>query len=90
MMVKIITTIITDIDVARPDIINSDTVGDYKAELDAAICNAACDAIEGDYEDLTIDSVEPCYEGIDDYGKILDKWVTEYPKLIAKYEIQSV
>lgn len=93
MKVKFTATIYADIpiNVEMPEIINSDTIGDYKAELDAAIHNSAGNWI-GDYldkvpyEDMCIEYAEPYEDGIDEYGQHLAEWVNEYPKQIAKWE----
>ena len=43
MKVKIIAEIEADIQWTPDNVINNDTIGDYKAELDCNIENAACD-----------------------------------------------
>lgn len=92
MKVKIIATIWAEINVTPPEILNSDTVGDYKAELDANMHNEAgeCIDFDGQWEEMEINSVEPYEDGVDDYGDILNEWVKEYPKQIAKYETKSI
>ena len=92
MKVKIIATIWADVDISPPQVIDSDTIGDYKAELDANMHNEAGDCVkfDGPWEEIEINSVEPYDDGVDDYGEMLDKWVKEYPKQIAKYETESV
>lgn len=88
MLVKIVAEMITEVSVFPEDILNADTIGDYKAELD---CNVGNDALSHlakhlPEADITILSAEPVEEGIEEYGMYLSKWVREYPKRIAKYE----
>ena len=84
MKVKFIATIIADIDVFPDEVINSDTIGDYKAELDCDIGNAACDYLSRNLphaEDIVINMAEPEYhEGIEEYSKLLNNWQPEYKK----------
>lgn len=88
MLVKIVAEIITEVSVFPEDILNADTVGDYKAELDCNVSNGALDHLAHHLPeaDITILSAEPVCEGIDEYSTHLNKWVKEYPKRIAKYE----
>lgn len=89
MKVKFIATIIADIDVYPDEVINSDTIGDYKAELDCDIGNAACDYLARNLpnvEDIVINMAEPEYhEGIEAYSKLLNNWQDEYNKKIKTY-----
>lgn len=89
MKVKFIATIVADIDICPDDVINSDTIGDYKAQLDCDISNAACYYLSRnlpDSEDIIIDMVEPEYhEGIEVYSKLLNNWQDEYNKRIEAY-----
>lgn len=82
MKVKIIATIWADVDVSPPEAIDSDTVGDYKAELDANMHNEASDCVkfDGYWEEIEINSVEPYEDGIEEYGKLLNNWQSEYKK----------
>ena len=82
MKVKIIATIWADFAEISPNVIDADTIGDYKTELDAILHNEAlnCIHIDGDYEEIEINSVEPYEDGIDVYGDILNKWQPEYEK----------
>lgn len=86
MKIKFIATIIADIDVFTDNVINSDTIGDYKAELDCDIYNAACDYLSYNLphtEDIIINMVEPEYhEGTEVYSKLLNNWESEYKKKI--------
>lgn len=89
MKVKIIATIWADINVYPPEVINSDTVGDYKSELDANIHNQAGDCINfnGKWEEIEVNSVEPYEDGVDEYGDILNKWQSKYNEY---YETKSI
>lgn len=88
MLVKIIAEIVTEVSVFPEDILNADTVGDYKAELDCNVDNGALDHLARRLPeaDITILSAEPVEEGVEEYGMYLSEWVREYPKRIAKYE----
>lgn len=91
MDIKFNVTFCVDTPINIPDIINSDTIGDYKAELDCAIGDAAMNLLmycnmKGTF---MLNSAEPAndsIEAIEEYGKYLENWITEYPKLIKKYE----
>lgn len=91
MEIKFNVTFYVDTPINVPDIINSDTIGDYKAELDCAIGDAAMNLLmycntKGTF---MLNSAEPdnsSQEAIDEYGKLLEDWINEYPKLIKKYE----
>lgn len=91
MDIKFNVTFCVDTPINIPDIINSDTIGDYKAELDCAIGDAAMNLllncnINGS---IMLNSAEPAndsIEAIEEYGKYLENWIIEYPKLIKKYE----
>lgn len=76
MKVKFIATIYADINVYPDDFNNYDTIGDYKAQLDCDLGNAALDHITNikKAEDIIINSAEPYDEGIDEYGKLLEDW----------------
>ena len=88
MLVKILTEIITEVSVFPEDILNADTVGDYKAELDCNVDNGALDHLARRLPeaDITILSAEPVDEGVEEYGAYLSEWVREYPKRIVEYE----
>lgn len=88
MLVKIVAEIITEVSVFPEEILNADTIGDYKAELDCNVGNDALDHLAQRLpgSDITILSAEPVDEGIDEYGAYLNEWVREYPKRIAEYE----
>jgi hypothetical protein len=88
MLVKLIAEIITEVSVVPEDILNADTIGDYKAELDCNVGNGALDHLAHylPKADITILSAEPVDEGVEEYGMYLSEWVKEYPKRIAKYE----
>lgn len=82
MKVKIIATIWADVDISPPEIIDSDTIGDYKAELDSVLHNNSLDVISVDvpYEEIEINSVEPYDDGVEKYSDILNKWQPEYER----------
>lgn len=81
MKVKIIATIIDDIDVFPDDVLNSDTIGDYIAQLNCDIDNAALSYLSHQlkHADIEINMTEPeFYDGIEEYSKLLNNWQTEY------------
>lgn len=92
MKVKIIAEIVTDVWVYPSDVLNSDTVGDYKAELDCDITNSSLQYLidKGIKGDITILSAEPCDDGVDQYKEILNNWHPEYHQRIQKYEGERV
>ena len=94
MKVKFIATIVADIDIFPDDVVNSDTIGDYKAELDCNISNAVCTYLAHNLpnaEDIIINMAEPEYhEGIETYSKLLNNWKPEYERIMKKYETKSI
>lgn len=94
MKVKFIATIIADINVFTDDVVNSDTVGDYKAELDCDISNAACAYLAThlpNTSDIIVNMAEPEYhDGIEEYSKLLNNWKPEYDRIMKKYEAKSI
>lgn len=89
MKVKIIAEIVTNIDVFPDDVCNSDTIGEYKAQLDCDVINAALHQLSHSLpfdSDITIISTEPDEEGIDEYGELLNNWKPEYTRRMKKYE----
>lgn len=89
MLVKIIAEIITEVSVFPEDVVNADTVGDYKAELDCNVDNAALDYLTqhlSGSDDIRIVSAEPFDTGVEEYGNILNAWQKEYNKRMEKYE----
>lgn len=93
MKVRIDITIWGDIgNITPPDVLNSDTVGDYKAELDSVIHNNSLDHVKfnGPWEEMSINAVAPYDEGVNEYGNILNKWQPEYTRRMAKYESEEV
>ena len=89
MKVKIIAEIYTNVNVFPDDVCNSDSIGDYKAQLDCDVDNAAlyllADRLPHD-SDIEIIATEPAEEGIDEYGDLLNRWQSEYNKKMSKYE----
>ena len=89
MKVRIITEIIADVDVSFDDVVNSDTIADYKAELDCDIGNAALHYLSNRLkrcDEVEIISTEPYDEGVDQYGYMLNNWKPEYDRRMKKYE----
>lgn len=81
MKVKIIATIIDDIDIFPDDVLNSDTIADYVTQLNCDIDNAALDYLSHQLKhvDIEINMTEPeFYDGIEEYEKLLNNWQTEY------------
>ena len=93
MKVKIIAEIYTNVDVFPDDVCNSDSIGDYKAQLDCDVGNAALhlltDKLPHD-SDIEIITTEPAEEGIDEYGDLLNRWQSEYNNKMSKYERERV
>ena len=93
MLVKIIAEIVEDIHVYPDDVLNSDTVGDYKNELDCSVINGALSHLMSHIvgsPDITILAAEPTDEGIDEYNKLLNNWQPEYIKRIQNNERKRV
>lgn len=89
MKVKIIAEIIADVQVFPGDVLNSDTVGDYKSELDDNVGNDSLGYLMDHLPqntDITILSAQPDDEGIEEYNQILNNWQQEYNERIKKYE----
>jgi hypothetical protein len=89
MKVKIIAEIYTNVDVFPDDVCNSDNIGDYKAQLDCDVDNAALHLLAHrlPYDsDIEIIATEPAEEGIDEYSEFLNRWQSEYNKKMSKYE----
>jgi hypothetical protein len=87
MEVKAIVEIIAEIDVYPDDVVNSDTIGDYKAELDCAVGNGMLDHLSHKLNaNIKIESAEPYDTGVEVYGNLLNKWSPEYKKRMKKYE----
>lgn len=93
MRVKIIAEIYTNVDVFPDDVCNSDSIGDYKAQLDCDVGNAALhllvDKLPYD-SDIKIIATEPSEDGIDEYGALLNNWPEEYNRRIGKRERKRV
>ena len=81
VFVKIQATIYAHVEFHKPPVIDSDTIGDYKAELDSVLHNAALNHILTEFDnfqEIVIDSVQPNYDGVEEYGDILNSWQEEY------------
>ena len=62
MLLKINATIYANVKIFPPDVLNSDTVGEYKAELDCALQSDALEHIwnmDKPLQEVVINSVEP-------------------------------
>lgn len=89
MKVKIIAEIYTNVDVFPNDVCNSDNVGEYKAQLDCDVGNAALCMLTHHLpynSEIEIISTEPSEDGIDEYGNLLNNWSEEYKRRMKKYE----
>lgn len=87
MEVRAIVEIVAEIDVYPDDVVNSDTIGDYKAELDSAVGNGMLDYLARRLDaDIKIEAAEPYDTGIDAYGNLLNQWKPEYKRRMKKYE----
>lgn len=87
MEIRINATFFVDIPIFAPDIINSDSIGEYKAELDCEIANSALVYLSQNIPDSDIkinSAVVDSIFAIEEYGDLLEKWVTEYPKRFKK------
>jgi hypothetical protein len=86
MLVKINATIYAKVEVFPPDVLNSDTIGDYKAELDCALQNDALEHLwnmDKPLQEVVINSVEPYdSEGVEEYGNLLNNWESEAKQLL--------
>lgn len=93
MKVKIIAEIYINVDVFPDDVCNSDSIGEYKAQLDCDVSNAAlhllADRLPYD-SDIEIISTEPAEDGIDEYGALLNNWPEEYNRRMSKRERKRV
>ena len=87
MLVKIIAEIITNVNVTPDDVINSDTIGDYKAELDCEVGNSSLAYIANSIPeaDVKIISAEPFDVGIEEYGSFLNNYQQQYNIKLKKF-----
>ena len=89
MVVRAIVEIITEIDIHPDDPINSDTIGDYKAELDCCVGNTVLqllsEKLKHTQADIKIEACEPYDTGIEDYGKILNNWQRQYNESMERF-----
>ena len=93
MKVKIIAEIYTNVDVFPDDVCNSDSIGEYKAQLDCDVSNAALHLLANrlPYDsDIEIIATEPAEDGIDEYGALLNNWPEEYNRRMSKRERKRV
>lgn len=89
MVVKCLVELILPVDVFPDDPINSDTIGDYKAELDCCMGNAVLhllsDKLKNTQADIKIEACEPYDTGVEDYGKILNNWQSQYNESMKRF-----
>lgn len=84
MLVKINATIYANVEVCPPDVLNSDTIGEYKTDLDCALQNDALEHIwnmDKPLQEVVINYVEPHdLEGVEEYENLLNNWESEYKR----------
>lgn len=84
MLVKINATIYANVEVFPPDVLNSNTIKDYKAELDQALRRDALKHIwnmDKPLQEVAVDSVEPYgSKGVEAYRNLLNNWEPEYKR----------
>ena len=84
MLLKINATIYANVEIFPPDVLNSDTIGEYKAELDCVLQSDALEHIwnmDKPLQEVVINSVEPYdIEGVEEYGNLLNNWESEYKR----------
>ena len=89
MVVKCLVEIILPVDVFPDDPINSDTIGDYKAELDCCVGNAVLhllsEKLKHTQADIKIEACEPYDTGIEDYSNILNNWQRQYNESVERF-----
>ena len=89
MVVKCLVEFILPVDVVPDDPINSDTIGDYKAELDCCIGNAILHLLSEKLEhiqaDIKIEACEPYDTGVEDYSNILNNWQRQYNESMEQF-----
>ena len=93
MRVKVIAEIDFNISVFPDDVINYDTIGEYKEALDCEVGNSALhqlDHLMPHGTDIEIISAEPIEEGNDEYSEFLNRWQSEYNKKMGNYEEKRV
>lgn len=82
MKVKIIAEIEADIEWFPDNVINSDTIGDYKSQLDCDLENAACTYLGrrlNNWESIKILSAQPNdIEGIEEFSAYLNEYQEKY------------
>lgn len=79
MKVEIIAKIITDIEVIPDSVINSDTISEYKNELDCDIGNSSLDYLSDkleNFDEIEILSAKPSYD--EEYDNLLNSYQKEY------------
>lgn len=79
MKVEIIAKIITDIEVIPDCVINSDTISEYKNELDCNIGNSSLDYLSDKleyFDEIHVLSAKPSYD--EEYDNLLNSYQKEY------------
>lgn len=84
-----IVEVVADIDVIPDDVLNSDSISDYKAQLDCDVDNASLTYLTNrlkKFDEIEIIASMPTDEGIDEYGELLNNYKQEYSRKSKKYE----
>lgn len=89
MVVRCLVELILPVDVFPDDPINSDTIGDYKAELDCCVGNAVLhllsEKLKHTQADIKIEACEPYDTGVEDYSKLLNNWQPQYKESMERF-----
>lgn len=83
MKLTILTEISIDVPIVPDDVINSDTIVDYVAELNCGLGNDALMYLGNKLskaEEIKILSVRPYDEGIEEYKNLVNNWESEYSR----------
>lgn len=83
MKLTILTEISIDIPIVPDDVINSDTIGDYVTELNCCLGNDALTYLGNklpEAEEITILSVHPYDDGVEEYVNLVNNWESEYTR----------
>lgn len=83
MKLTILTELSIDIPIFPDDVINSDTIGDYVAELNCGLGNNALIYLSNklsEAEEIKILSAHPYDEGVAEYENLVNNWESEYTR----------
>lgn len=83
MKLTILTELSIDIPIFPDDVINSDTIGDYVAELNCGLGNDALIYLGNklsEAEEIKILSAHPYDEGVAEYENLVNNWESEYTR----------